>query len=272
MKHKAFVLLPMAALLVAGVTPVLAKSISQKQFKQHIAMRGQFDVKHNEELAKILGITVDDLTARLAAGKTPPEIATELGISEVDFKNKMQSAALANIKTHLAEEVANGKLTQDEADAKIIQLEKDIQDGKFPMGPYGRGGLGKGFPGGMEFGIKHNEVIAKILGITADDLKARLEAGKKISDILKELGMSETDFQAKMQTAHIAEMKAHLAEQVAAGKLTQAEANARIAAMADVVENGGFRKGAGPGMGMMGGRGHRGGAPGLTAPNTTPTK
>jgi len=135
MKHKVFVLLPVAALLVAGVTPVLAKNIDQKQFKQHSMLRAHAGENHNQELAGMLGITVDDLKARLAVGKTPVVIAADLGISEADFKQKMQAMAVANIKAHLAQEVAAGKLTQDEVDAKIAQLEKDIQEGKFPMGP-----------------------------------------------------------------------------------------------------------------------------------------
>ncbi len=133
MKHKLFILLPVVALLVAGVTPVLAKTVASRQSQIHVArLAHPDDAQRDTQLAVILGITADDLKTRLAAGKTPEQIAADLGMSQSDMQKRMQDAMLADLKTKLASEVTNGKITQAQADAKLVQVQTDIAAGKFP--------------------------------------------------------------------------------------------------------------------------------------------
>jgi len=69
------------------------------------------------------------------------------------------------------------------------------------------------------------EAVATALGITVDELKTELTSGKSIADVAK---AKNVDI-AKVIAAMTAQMKTHLAEEVASGKHTQAEADAKLA-------------------------------------------
>src|SRR5665647_1326887 len=61
----------------------------------HGAMMGQMGQAHepmHEAVAKALGLTVDDLNAQIAAGKTVPDIAREKGIDMATVTAAMQAA------------------------------------------------------------------------------------------------------------------------------------------------------------------------------------
>jgi hypothetical protein len=76
------------------------------------------------------------------------------------------------------------------------------------------------------------EEQAELLGISADDLLARQIKGETFPDIVKSLGISQEDLQAKMKARHeqhIADLKTRVQALVSSGKITQAEADAYIA-------------------------------------------
>jgi hypothetical protein len=75
--------------------------------------------------------------------------------------------------------------------------------------------------------------LAQVLGLNAADVKAKLDAGTKPKDIITQAGKTEADVQAQMKTLHENEMKARLAAQVTSGKITQAQADAILANMAN---------------------------------------
>jgi hypothetical protein len=78
-----------------------------------------------EVVAGLLGIDVDALRTELRDGKTIAAIATEQG---VDVQSVID-ALVAEAKTHLDLSVTNGRLTQEEADAKLIEVTERITDG-----------------------------------------------------------------------------------------------------------------------------------------------
>jgi hypothetical protein len=108
----------------------------------------------------------------------------------------------------LAKLVTAGTLTQAQADAVTTALEAARPEG----GP-GRGG-GPGLT-----------VAATALGIDASDLRTQLQAGKTIAQVASANGV---DLQ-KVIDAIVAAEKTHLAEAVADGSLTQAQADERAA-------------------------------------------
>ncbi|OPX85123.1 MAG: hypothetical protein A4E53_03589 [Pelotomaculum sp. PtaB.Bin104] len=57
--------------------------------------------------------------------------------------------------------------------------------------------------------------------ITADELKAKMESGKKLKEIVTEQGMTMEQFHEKMLELK----KAEIAQKVADGKITQEQAN-----------------------------------------------
>lgn len=82
--------------------------------------------------AQKLGLTTTDLIAQLRSGQTLTQIAQSKGIAEQDVIN----AALSAAKTQLDQEVANGTLTQVQANAIYTSLQ---QKGAMLFTPRGRG-------------------------------------------------------------------------------------------------------------------------------------
>ncbi len=202
-----------------------------------------------ESVAKVLGVTAEELKTELAT-KSLADIAKAKGIDIA----KVTDALVAEFKAHLDEEVASGEHTQAEADAKLAEFKTRVTDMvnnvRPARGPEGRGhgGPGKGGP--------KLEAAAKVLGVTAEELKTEL-ATKSLADVAKAKGVDIT----KVTDALVAEFKAHLDEEVASGEHTQVEADAKLAEfttrVADMVNN--VRPARGPE-----GRGH--GGPGKGGP------
>lgn len=72
--------------------------------------------------AQALGLTPEDLRTAASEGATLAELATREGVATSAVVDAMVAAA----KDHLAEEVAEGDLTQAEADARATELQTRI--------------------------------------------------------------------------------------------------------------------------------------------------
>ncbi len=92
-----------------------------------------------------------------------------------------------------------------------------------PPGPGGPGCAGHRGPG--------LEAAATALGMTNEELRTELQAGKTIAQVAQ---AENVDVQ-KVIDAMVADAKAHLAEKVAAGRLTQAEADAKAATLTESI-------------------------------------
>ncbi len=109
-----------------------------------------FQPKRGIELAAdVLGVTVDELIEqRDETGKTIHEIVVEAG--KLD---ELTQARLDQMKLILADRVANGDLTQAEADewyAEMVErMEYNLANG---ITGYGRGGMMGGYGAGTGFG------------------------------------------------------------------------------------------------------------------------
>ena len=90
--------------------------------------------------ATLLGISVDDVKAGWAQGKTLKEIAADHGITADQLKVKMQAAQAAQMKTHLQTLVTAGVITQTQADSRFAAMQARIVNQK------AKGGRGHGFP------------------------------------------------------------------------------------------------------------------------------
>lgn len=96
--------------------------------------------------ATALGVTQEELMTALKDGQSVAGLAAEKG---VDVQTVID-AMVADVKTHLDEEVAEGDLTQAEADARLAEVTGKITamvNGEMPTPPAGPG-RGRG-PGGM---------------------------------------------------------------------------------------------------------------------------
>src|SRR3972149_5665644 len=104
------------------------------------------DLIHTQ-IAEALGLTLDELNAELAAGKTPFVIAQEKGIDFAKVQEAMQAAHAEALK----QAVDDGKLTQEQADwmlARQAQMRAWQASGERPFGP---GMMGPGLRAGGGF-------------------------------------------------------------------------------------------------------------------------
>ncbi|OBZ10093.1 SHOCT domain-containing protein [Bacillus sp. FJAT-26390] len=172
--------------------------------------------KNLDAAAAALGLTVEELRAEQEAGKTIAAIAAE---KKVDVQAVI-TALVSDRKTKLAEKLAAGTITQEQYDTEFAEaVDHATQQVNGVLPQRGEGGKGGGFG-------RNLDEIAAALSLTADELKAELDAGKTIAAVAAEKGVAlQTliDLQVKDQ-------KAKLAEQLAAGTITQEQYDTRLAA------------------------------------------
>jgi len=71
------------------------------------------------------------------------------------------------------------------------------------------------------------EGLAKILGVSTEELKTDFGPKKTIEQIAQEKGISLADVEAKLEAARATQMKARLDSMVSSGNITQAQADAQ---------------------------------------------
>jgi DNA-binding CsgD family transcriptional regulator len=221
-------------------------------------------------------MTEAELKTELQAGKSIADVAKAKNIDLDTVIAKLTAA----FKAHLDEEVASGKHTQAEADAKLAEFSTRVTTmvnaPGLPMrgGKGGHGPGGKGGHGPQKFATAQ---LATTLKLTEAELQTQLKSGKTIKQIADAQNVDIAD----VKTTLTAVFRAHLDEEVASGEHTQAEADAKLAEFKtrlDDMVNGvrpvGGKGGHGPGgKGGRGGHGHGGGhqfsaTPGAPAQNS----
>jgi len=144
------------------------------------------------------------------------KIAGNLG---VDLAKLKEAIGKANIST-LDEKVAAGSISQERADAMRERLAAG--DTFFHGGKGGPGGQhGRGGPGGIG---ANSEALATFFGIDAATLRTEMQT-KSLATIAAENGKSVDQLKSFLAE----QAKTSLAEKVAAGDLTQAEADEKLA-------------------------------------------
>jgi len=263
----------------AGTTPAAPTSDTQAATPSSSATPAAPSVVKTDRpsplatVSKVLGITETELKTELGAGKSIADVAKAKNIDLATVK----AALLAEAKAHIDAEVVAGKHTAAEGVTKLAEVTARIDTmlttaGLPARGPQGMGGhKGKGGPGKFM-----TEAVAKVLKLTATELKAQLHSGKSLADVAKAQSVDIAD----VKTVLTSDFTAHLAEEVTSGKHTQAEADAKLAefktnldTMVNRVGPAGGMKGEGRGLGGHGSRGGHGpmgqGAP--SAQNTSAT-
>lgn len=174
-------------------------------------VRGMKGGDHQEALAAALGMTTEELQTALLSGQTIEEIAAEKGVD-------LQAFALTQAQEQLAQAVTDGKLTQEEADAKLAEIQTAIENGEFP----GQRGFG---PGQNAPRGERNSDLAEALGMTQEELHTAIQNGQTIEEIAAEKGVDLEALQAEQQAEKLAQAQERLAQAVEDGKLTQEEAD-----------------------------------------------
>lgn len=273
---KTSALASMVAAIAAGAlvmaSPVAAQTtvpnVSQVALLQH--GRGGRGAPQMAEVAKALGMTEAELKTELQTGKSVAEIATAKNVS----LDTIVSAVITAQTDLLKQAVTDGKLTQAQADTMLANLKLTLPSRlqtKFVAGmERGRGTRDdQGGPGsrgdrGSQNGAQI-AIVVKTLGITAEELRTELQAGKSVADVAAAKNVSISN----IVDAVVAEQTTALKQAVTDGKLTQEQADQRLAMLKanlpKILElKGGFGHG-------FGGHSERGPKPGNTTPSTNST-
>ena len=114
----------------------------------------------------------------------------------------------ADIAAKLADKVSSGTITQEQADKKLEFM--------------------------ADKAVMHEEnkaELAEFLGLSVEELQAELDSGKTIKEIAEAQGISEEELKEYHQDQKLGKMQELLQQMVDAGKLTQAEADEKLAAI-----------------------------------------
>jgi hypothetical protein len=155
------------------------------------------------EMAEALGMTADQLQARLDAGETMRDIAADAGYEGEDLFTLMSEVHEKVINQALDD----GLITEEQAER---MRERGGRFGRRSGGPDGRRGDGR-------LSEYFHAALAEGLGITVADLEARIDAGETLRQIAEDLGIGTEDLPGLMQTARDEAIEQALAD----GAITQ---------------------------------------------------
>jgi hypothetical protein len=142
------------------------------------------------------------------------DVAKRLGVSESALEEALKGAAIDQVDGA----VAAGRLTKEEGDRIKARIQSTNGIPFFGIGP------------GPGFGHVHlalDEVFtaaANYLGVSVDTLRSDLESGQSLADVTSAAGKSVDG----LKSAIVAAVQKRLDVDVAAGRLTAAQANAML--------------------------------------------
>jgi uncharacterized protein (DUF433 family) len=219
---------------VVGIVAVLVASIGGVSAQQTEPGGGQGGGRGNRErgqfLAEIVivvseqtGLAPEEIITQLQEGATFAEIIIAAG-GDV---NAVIDAAVEAISLRIETAVATGGMTRETADQILANLEQivtDVINGTLPERPEGRGGR-------MEAGVRIVvNAVAEATGLTAQEIMQQVADGATLADIITANG---GDVDAVIAAA-VATATEQINEQVAAGNMTQEDADELIASLETV--------------------------------------
>ena len=179
-----------------------------------------------QTVADALGLAREDIMAQLQDGATLAEVITSNG-GTVDA---VVSAILTQAETHLSEAVAEGRITQEQADERLAEMSERVTDAinngierpDRPDRPNVRDGA--------------REVIGAVVdatGLEARDILQQMRDGATLAEIIEANGASVDAITDSFMTS----VSDHLSEQVANGNITQEQADERLARAEEMLTN-----------------------------------
>lgn len=201
----------------AAEAPEVAKAREARQGEKAAHHRGH-DFVDLTIAAKAIGITEEELRKELRDGKSIAQVAEAKGVSA----DTVIDALVGDAKAHLAEHVAAGRMTQAEAD----RIEANLEERVTAMVNHTREGREERKERRPGAHLKANlAVAAKALGMTEVEVRTALASGQSLAQLAESKGVPV----ATVIAALVDHAKTNLAAKVAAGELTQAEADAKAA-------------------------------------------
>jgi hypothetical protein len=197
---------------------------------------GQFE--NHEYLAEALGISTEELqAAHQVAEEAAIEQALEAGLITEAQAERLQNGNFRHLQMLIGPEnaidmnalladalgISTDELNAAREAAKDAAIEQALEDGKITEEQIAMMEAREA----LKNYIEKDELMAKALGITVDELEAAKEEGQRMPDLLEELGIDPEDFEANMQAVH----EEVLQQAVEDGIITQEQAD-------QILENG----------------------------------
>ena len=166
-------------------------------------------------IAELLNMTPDELKAEIKDGNRLIEIAEARGIDRADVAEAIYGLGVERVETTLA----NGKLTQDQADRMLARM----AEGRDACATDGHCNFRRMRRHVRQFRrqIRRLNPVAETLGMTTADLIESLRSGQTIESIAAEQGMSMADLATELQDQAAERIEMAVSE----GKLTRTQAD-----------------------------------------------
>jgi hypothetical protein len=166
-----------------------------------------------------VAIAASDSTPSQESQAVIDDAAKKLGIPSSKLSDALKQALLDRVDAA----VAAGRITKSEGDA----LKQRINSDDFPLFPGpGRGLERHGFFGNLD-------AAASYLGLTEDQLRSELDGGKTLAQVAQAHGKTAEGLVDALVNA----ARQHLDAAVAAGRLTQSEADQMLSGLRDRITN-----------------------------------
>ena len=123
-----------------GVGSASAKSLVSKAGITKPAHEGRGPAKSLTAVAGVLKLTEAELKAQVEAGKSLADVAATQNVSV----QSVIDVIVAEVRAHIAEEVASGEITQAQADAKLADVTAKVTTKVNSVRSEGMGGKGRG--------------------------------------------------------------------------------------------------------------------------------
>ena len=121
-----------------GVGSASAKSLISKVGITKPAHDGRGPGKSLAKVASVLKLTEAELKSQLDAGKSLADVAKAQNVNV----SAVIEVIVADVKAHIADEVASGEITQAQADAKLADVTTKVTDMVNSVRPADMGGKG----------------------------------------------------------------------------------------------------------------------------------
>ncbi|UKS30106.1 hypothetical protein LOZ80_14670 [Paenibacillus sp. HWE-109] len=146
-----------------------------------------------EDSASVIGIDKDILVKSLKSGKSIVEAAADKGMNEADLTAKLQQLRTSKIEVA----VKDGKLTAEQGEHMKQKLGEHL---KFILNEKNLLSSHAGHGKWHKFGLKPDtEKLAKSLGLSKDELRTQLHAGKSLAEIAQAKGVSKDKLVASIK-------------------------------------------------------------------------
>jgi sulfur carrier protein ThiS len=218
-KRIAIIVLIVAALSTVGIVTAVAADAPTGLVQAVRGAIGRGGWGPLQGVAEFLGLTPQQMQQARADGKTVADLAVEQGKDLGQLVDSVINTRPPSMAEQIAEAVANGSITQEQADQQLANL-KDRLTGTFSGElPEGRGSaIGRG---GLDW-----DALSATLGLSPEDIRTALADGATVAELIAQQGLEQD---ALVETLSAA-MSERLAQAVAEGKLTQEQADTQLAA------------------------------------------